>query len=220
MKWMSTGTGKPCPRPDCPPVRSAAIRDATDRTTVTDTLETKPGAPDRLCFDLSRFLPYRMNVLAGRISRQLAAVYGGQFGLTIPEWRILAHLSQLPPGSADVSVREVQARVDMDKAKVTRAAQRLAAAGLISKRANPDDRRLVRLALTETGRQRMAVLVPWVQDYETRLLDVLDADERQTFLAALDKLEAATAPIDRRPNDDPADYSPADYGHADYGHTD
>jgi DNA-binding MarR family transcriptional regulator len=133
-------------------------------------------------------------VLAGRISRQLAAVYGAQFGLTIPEWRILAHLSQLPPAAGDVSVREVQARVDMDKAKVTRAAQRLEAAGLISKRANPADRRLVSLALTEAGRRRMDVLVPWVQDYETRLLAVLDPEERRTFLAALDKLEAATAP--------------------------
>jgi DNA-binding MarR family transcriptional regulator len=158
-------------------------------------------APDRLGFDLSGFLPYRMNVLAGRISRQLAAVYGAQFGLTIPEWRILAHLSQLPPEAGDVSVREVQARVDMDKAKVTRAAQRLEAAGLISKRANPEDRRLVRLALTETGRHRMAVLVPWVQDYERRLLAVLAPDERATFLAALDKLEAATAPVDRGAGD-------------------
>jgi DNA-binding MarR family transcriptional regulator len=152
------------------------------------------AAPEPVAFDLAQFLPYRMNVLAGRISRQLAAVYGARFGLTIPEWRILAHLSQLPPEAGDVSVREVQARVDMDKAKVTRAAQRLEAAGLISKRANPADRRLVRLALTETGRRRMDVLVPWVQDYETRLLAVLAPDERTAFLTALDKLEAATAP--------------------------
>jgi DNA-binding MarR family transcriptional regulator len=167
---------------------------ANDQREGNDTHAASQSAPGPVAFDLAQFLPYRMNVLAGRISRQLAAVYGAQFGLTIPEWRILAHLSQLPPGSGDVSVREVQARVDMDKAKVTRAAQRLEAAGLISKRANPDDRRLVRLALTDVGHQRMAVLVPWVQDYETRLLDVLNADERRTFLAALDKLEAATAP--------------------------
>ena len=161
----------------------------------------QPVGPEPVAFDLGRFLPYRMNVLAGRISRQLAAVYGAEFGLTIPEWRILAHLSQLPPEAGDVSVREVQARVDMDKAKVTRAAQRLEAAGLISKRANPADRRLVRLALTETGRRRMDVLVPWVQDYETRLLAVLAPEERAAFLAALDKLEAATAPVDAGADD-------------------
>ena len=161
---------------------------------MSDTHDARQPAPKPVAFDLAQFLPYRMNVLAGRISRQLAAVYGAQFGLTIPEWRILAHLSQLSPETGDVSVREVQARVDMDKAKVTRAAQRLEAAGLISKRANPADRRLVRLALTEAGRRRMDVLVPWVQDYETRLLAVLDPEERRTFLAALDKLEAATAP--------------------------
>jgi DNA-binding MarR family transcriptional regulator len=168
---------------------------------VTDTPDPTQAVPDRLGFDLSAFLPYRMSVLAGRISRQLAAVYGTRFGLTIPEWRILAHLSQLPPEAGDVSVREVQARVDMDKAKVTRAAQRLETAGLISKRANPADRRLVSLALTEAGRARMAVLVPWVQDYEQRLLAVLEPDERQAFLVALDKLEAATAPGHGDPED-------------------
>ena len=180
------------------PVASQATeRDqATDPDEVTETHDGRHPAPEAVAFDLAQFLPYRMNVLAGRISRQLAAVYGAQFGLTIPEWRILAHLSQLPPGAGDVSVREVQARVDMDKAKVTRAAQRLEAAGLISKRANPADRRLVRLALTDAGHRRMAVLVPWVQDYERRLLDVLEPEERAAFLAALTKLEAATAPVD------------------------
>lgn len=141
-------------------------------------------------FDLARFLPYRVNVLAGRISRELAEVYGQRFGLTIPEWRILAHLSQV----SDVSVREVQARVEMDKAKVTRAAQRLEEAGLITKTANPNDRRLVRLALTLEGRRRMHALIPWVQDYESRLLAALQPGEREAFLNALTKLEAATAP--------------------------
>jgi DNA-binding MarR family transcriptional regulator len=139
-------------------------------------------------FDLARFLPYRMSVLASRISRELAVVYGREFGLTIPEWRILAHLSQV----SDVSVREVQARVDMDKAKVTRAAQRLEEAGLVTKAANPEDRRLVRLALTESGRARMAALIPYVEGYERRLLSALEPDEQAAFLAALEKLERAT----------------------------
>jgi DNA-binding MarR family transcriptional regulator len=146
-----------------------------------------------ITFDLAKFLPYRMNVLANRISRELASVYGREFGLTIPEWRILAHLSQV----SDVSVREVQARVEMDKAKVTRAVQRLEEAGLVTKAANPDDRRLVRLALTEAGRARMAALIPYVEGYERRLLSVLDPQEQTAFLAALEKLERASRTADR-----------------------
>lgn len=129
-----------------------------------------------------------MNVLAERLSRRLALVYGERFGLTIPEWRILAHLSQRD----GVSVREVRMRVRMDKVKVTRAAHRLEQAGLVTKTQNADDRRLVCLALTDAGKRRMAELVPYVTDFHERLMGVLDDDERQAFLKALAKLERAT----------------------------
>ena len=59
-------------------------------------------------------------------------------------------------GPSGISVREVHARVDMDKSKVTRAAERLEAAGLIEKTGNPADRRLVTLALSARGRAMMA----------------------------------------------------------------
>mgnify|MGYP006421519949 CR=1 FL=1 len=140
-------------------------------------------------FDLAAFLPYRLNVLAGRVSRQLAAVYGARFDLDIAEWRILAHLSQ----ESGVSVREVQKRVDLDKAKVTRAAKRLETRGLLTKHANDEDRRLVRLTLTEAGRARVDEIVPVAERYLERLLAVLDEDERTTFLSALSKLERVTA---------------------------
>ena len=72
-------------------------------------------------FDLSAFLPYQLAVVASRVSKGFAERYRAEFGLTIPEWRVLAHMAQFDA----VSVREIQARVDMDKSKVSRAAARL-----------------------------------------------------------------------------------------------
>ena len=76
---------------------------------------------------LERFLPYRLAVLAHTMSRELSGVYGARFGLSIPEWRILANLGRFGPLYAG----ELAERSSMDKPKVTRALQRLEAAGLV-----------------------------------------------------------------------------------------
>lgn len=123
-------------------------------------------------FDLAEFLPYQLAVAASRASRDFAALYRREVGLSIPEWRVLAHLGQ----SEAVSVREIHARVDMDKAKVSRAATRLQQAGLIEKRANPQDRRLLEMRLTEQGRSLFDRIVPIAAQFQDDLLRSLDKD--------------------------------------------
>lgn len=123
-------------------------------------------------FDLVRFLPYQLAVVAARISREFAAVYQAEFGLSIPEWRVLAHLSQ----SGTVSVREIQARVDMDKSKVSRAAARLEEAGLIEKRTHGTDKRLLDMRLTDAGHTLMARIVPIARQYEAAVMAELGPD--------------------------------------------
>ena len=115
-----------------------------------------------MSFDLSTFLPYQLAVVSSRISREFAERYKAEFGLTIPEWRVLAHLAQ----SDAVSVREIHARVDMDKSKVSRAAARLESAGLIEKRENAEDRRLLDMRLTSRGRDLIARIVPIADSYQ------------------------------------------------------
>lgn len=122
--------------------------------------------PDQPVFDLNTFLPYQLAVAAAHVSKGFAALYQAEFGLSIPEWRVLAHLSQ----SGTVSVREIQARVDMDKSKVSRAASRLESAGLIEKRAHSTDKRLLEMTLTTTGRALMARILPIATAYEHRVM--------------------------------------------------
>ena len=138
-------------------------------------------------FDLSAFLPYQLATAAARVSRGFAARYRTEFGLSIPEWRVLAHLAQ----SGAVSVREIQARVDMDKSKVSRAATRLESAGLIAKRANAADRRLLDMTLTAAGRALMARILPVADAYQAEVLATLgpDADPFRRALARLREME-------------------------------
>ena len=104
-----------------------------------------------MSFDLDGFLPYRLSVAASRISRRFAALYGAEAGLSSPEWRVLAHLDR----SGAVSVRDINARVHLDKSIVSRAASRLEEAGLLCKSGHDTDRRLVTLELTAEGRALM-----------------------------------------------------------------
>lgn len=120
-------------------------------------------------FILDDFLPYQLAVVAERTSREYSKRYRDKFGISIPEWRVLAHLSQ----AGSVSVREVYEKVAMDKPKVSRAAQRLEAAGYLTKRENPKDRRLVELSLTAKGRQTVEAIVPIARKYEAEVMDRL-----------------------------------------------
>ena len=108
-------------------------------------------------FDLDTFLPYRLATAASRMSRAFAERYRAEFGISIPEWRVLAHLHQSGGG---VSVRDIEARVDMEKSKVSRAATRLEQAGLVAKVIDDSDRRLVSLSLTPQGQALIARILP------------------------------------------------------------
>ena len=136
-----------------------------------------------MSFDLATFLPYQLAVVASRVSKSFAERYRGEFGLSISEWRVMAHLAH----SEQVSVREIHARVDMDKSKVSRAAGRLEARGLIEKREDTRDRRLVEMRLTDQGRAMMTRIVPIADAYQAELLQTL-ADDAPAFRRILARL--------------------------------
>lgn len=142
--------------------------------------------------DLDRFLPYQVSVLAARLSAALSRVYAERFGISIAEWRVIAHLSQ----HRKVSVREVQARVAMDKSKVSRAAARLESAGLVEKRVNAADRRLVELSLSRKGRRLYGEIAPLALAFEADLLAGLPAAEVAAFRAAVGTLLARTEGVE------------------------
>lgn len=135
-------------------------------------------------FDLEAFLPYQLAVLSERVSRGFSAIYGARFGISRPEWRVLAHLSS---AQRPLSVREVHARVSMDKSKVSRAATRLEELGLVEKRPNERDRRLVALSLTKKGAALVAEMAPIARAYEADVLAHLgeDAETFRTLVARL-----------------------------------
>jgi DNA-binding MarR family transcriptional regulator len=132
-------------------------------------------------FDLTRFLPYQLAVLSQHVSGELATIYGEHFGIDVPEWRVLAHINH----AGTVSVRDIHNVVNMEKSKVSRAASRLEARGLLSKQTNPDDRRLVALALTPAGHNLMAQILPLALEFENGLIEKLGRERSKEFQLAI-----------------------------------
>ena len=153
------------------------------------------GSTDTL--QLDRFLPYRAARLATALSRGLAAQYEVRYQISVAEWRVLVHLTQ----ESEISVRDIFTRVDMDRARVTRAVQRLAARGLVSKLVNETDRRLVRLALTSAGHELAAELSGLAMAFEARIMAALPSDAASTLLPLFGALEQSIERANERTND-------------------
>ncbi len=147
-----------------------------------------------MTFDLDAFLPYRLSVAAAQVSRRFAARYAAESGLTIPEWRVLAHLSR----SGTVSVRDITARVNLDKSIVSRAAARLEQAGYLRRSGHRGDRRLVALELTDAGRGLMDRLGRIADAYQADLLAELGQDA-PALRRALERLIAGDRTIGDHP---------------------
>jgi len=127
--------------------------------------------------ELSNFLPYQLSVLSNKISRGIAKYYREQHGITIPEWRVLAILSDKNHQTA----KELTAYSQMDKVKISRTMKILEGKGLISERTCKQDARARRYNLTINGRELINEVKPKALAFETKLLASLSKDEITIF---------------------------------------
>jgi DNA-binding MarR family transcriptional regulator len=142
------------------------------------------GNGNDLLFDLERFLAYRLVVLSDRISRSLAEVYQGRFGISIPEWRIIAQLIRYAP----LSAREVGERTNMDKPRVSRALARLTERGLVEREQDSLDRRVAVLNLSAKGRALYREIEPLAMEWQKQLLATSGLGDGAELQAMLDQL--------------------------------
>jgi DNA-binding MarR family transcriptional regulator len=134
--------------------------------------------------ELAQFLPYRLSVLTNRVSSAIARTYSARFGLTIPEWRVMAVLG----GAGGLSARDVAERTAMDKVQVSRAIARLVSKKRVQRLPDVSDARVTRLLLTAKGRAIYDEIAPLALMLEDILLDALSPAERTTLDRIMTKL--------------------------------
>lgn len=148
----------------------------------------EPGAhavPEPAPIQLEAFLPYRLNVLATEVSHTLARAYGEKFGITIPEWRVIATLGQF----GTVTAREIGLHSRMHKTTVSRAVATLEKRKLIQRKPNRDDMREAFLAMTDKGRDIYFEIVPLATDFANNLCQGLSAEERAVLEKLINRLQ-------------------------------
>ena len=133
---------------------------------------------------LEDFIPYKLSVVANRVSQSIGRIFETQFNIQVPEWRIMMALYAYD----ELVFNEVVDRTSMDKARVSRAQRRLVDLALISSINDPTDGRKVILALTAKGEKMCADILPEAAKREAWYLAVLDDQEHHQLDVILDKL--------------------------------
>jgi len=135
---------------------------------------------------LEEFLPYKLAILSHTVSGLVAGVYDKSFGLTIPEWRVIAIVGRFP----GLSAVEVAERTMMDKVAVSRAVTKLIKRGRIEREFADADRRRSILNLSEEGRQVHDEVAPLALKMEDDLLHGLTEEEVATLNTVIERLLA------------------------------
>jgi DNA-binding MarR family transcriptional regulator len=137
----------------------------------------KPERPD---LDLEAMATVaRLLTLGQALEREIEAVARG-YGLQVPEADILFTLRRSGPPYR-LLPSEISESLLVSSGTLTNRLDRLEAKGLIERVRNPDDRRSVHVALTESARRLVDEAVTEHVENERRMLSPLSADERETL---------------------------------------
>lgn len=141
---------------------------------------------------LDDFVPYRLSYTSNLVSDVVARSYDQLFGLSIPEWRMIAIVAE----SEGVTQQAISQRSRMDKVTVSRAAIALANRDLVERVPNPADKRSHLLVLTDAGQSLHADVAPRAMALERSLFDSFDREELERFVATLRRIDAAALAIE------------------------
>ena len=140
------------------------------------------------------FLTFRMNRLSNALRTNLTKAYLEDFGLSLPEWRLLALVARFSP----LRFSEVTARSGMDKGQVSRTLRVMAGRGLtktktIKERGSRSTEALaapVMVSITPKGTALYKAVLPVARKRQADILLTLNDAERSSLYSIIDKLSA------------------------------
>ncbi len=141
---------------------------------------------------LADFLPYRLSVTSNAVSQRIAQEYRNRWGLSVPEWRVMAVLGDSGP----LTQRDLTSLTIMDKVAVNRACKVLEDRGLAVRRPNAQDGRSHLLELTAEGKAMHGQIMPLALEMERRLFASFTDDEVEAFRSLLGRVREEVKDLD------------------------
>lgn len=141
---------------------------------------------------LAKFLPYQLSITSNAVSGRIAQEYRQRFGLSVPEWRVMAVLGD----SGALTQRDLTQRTLMDKVAVNRACKVLEERGLAARTPNVEDGRSHHLDLTEAGHEMHGLIMPLAREMEQRVFAGFTGEELERFSSLLQRVRGQVGELD------------------------
>ena len=133
--------------------------------------------------DLLLFRLHRINATAGPLVMRMCE---RDYGITRREWRVLAVLEK----EQGILPSQLAERVQLDRARISRAITSLVGKRLVAREPKPGNRREAVLTLTDKGQQVYDGMLPLAVDINRALTAVLTPDDARRLDAMLDRMQA------------------------------
>ena len=136
-------------------------------------------------FELDRHVFFWLTQVIGARDRELAQGLR-DFGLRVPEWRVLAALYS----RRGCTTSQLADLATIDRTTLTRTVDRMQDAGWIERLADDADMRITRLALTTGGKRMFERIWPDVQHLNQLALDGLSKAQIDSLRKILERMRA------------------------------
>jgi MarR family transcriptional regulator for hemolysin len=130
--------------------------------------------------------------ITGRMVRDRFDAYLGQHGASLATWMLLRSAEH----EEGLSQSELAHRMNIEGPTLVRHLDRLEQTGLVERCRDENDRRVVRVRLTPSGRRRHAELVDVAARADTQLRALLDEHEVDTLRRVLTRIRERWHPDD------------------------
>ena len=130
-------------------------------------------------------ISYRLHVVANLLSRGAELRYRREFGVSLWEWRTVAHLGA---SREPLSLNELARFAGIHKSQMSRVVTGLTERKLVLRAADEEDARGVRLTLSKTGRKLYQDLIAAAAERDEVFRRALTKDETEAFNKVLAKL--------------------------------
>jgi len=138
---------------------------------------------------LEDFPSFKLTRLATAVQQRLTRLYAEHYGVSTPEWRLLAALHTF----SLMSVQDLLRLTGYDKGLISRTLTALQTKRIVRLTPDPKNAKRINAAITARGRTIYARILPEARRRQVRLLAALEPEERTALYSALTKLQAYVA---------------------------
>ncbi len=149
----------------------------------TDLPDAEPTDAASAGLILDEFLPYLFNRITNRLNQDLLADLR-PLRVSVPRWRVLAVLQTLGPRRMGA----LSAYTVIEQSSLSRVVDQMERDGLVVRRYDPHDNRVIEVHLTDEGNIMFARIFPLAQRHYERAIEGLSDRERKTLVDLLHKI--------------------------------